>query len=69
MPKKVEKSWKTIDLNKVIREDLQAAISVLDLILQKPELYDIIVKAVEDWRSNLLEQERRQSNGKSQPVS
>jgi len=59
---KVKKlDWKKMDLKAACRNDIAAAISVLDLILNKPELFQAVVTALEQWRNQMIENEKNKA--------
>lgn len=52
--------WKTFDIRKSTVQDLHAAISLLCLIRDKPDVYEAVVKALEDYRHRLIVMEEEQ---------
>lgn len=57
MPKKTtvkSPDWKTMDIEKNLRLDLTCAISLLQLINDKPEILRVVVQALEDFRANQI---------------
>lgn len=52
--------WKTLDLSKVFAMDLTAAISLLSIIRDTPEVYDGVLGTIEKYRENMILKEERQ---------
>lgn len=49
--------YKTFDISKAVRQDVRAAVSLLSLILDNPQILDLVVAEIEKIRSKLIEQE------------
>lgn len=52
--------WKNMDLSKVLSMDLTAAISLLNMIRDTPEVYQACLKAIEAYRDRMVLQEEKQ---------
>lgn len=50
-------AYKTFDISKAVKQDVQAAVSLLSLILDNPQILDIVVGEIEKIRSKIIEQE------------
>lgn len=60
MDKNGEKfDWKKADLEGYVRKDLEAAISILCMIRDRPEIFRLVVAAIEEWREQMVENEKR----------
>ena len=59
--KEVKMDYKSLDLNKAVEQDLKAAISCLDLILNRPEIRHLVVQALEEWRTKMVELEKNKA--------
>lgn len=55
--KEANEAWKTADLRNWIKQDLKAAIAVLDLIYSNPQLFEMVCVAIEGWREDMLKKE------------
>lgn len=58
MSKKEKIDWKTMELSSVLDEDLTAAISLLSLIRDQPHIRLVVLKALEEWREKMIENEK-----------
>lgn len=56
--------WKTIDLEKCIKNDLDAAMAFLGLIRTKPHIFQAIVQIIEDDRKQMVEAEKLMKDGR-----
>lgn len=54
--------WRDMDLKKVVRQDIQAAASLLLMIRDTPQIFDAIVEKIEDIRAEMLKNERREKS-------
>lgn len=52
--------WKKMDLSKVLVMDLTAALSLLNMIRDTPEIFQAVLKAVEGYRDRMVVQEQKQ---------
>lgn len=57
--------WKNVDLRKNLAVDLDAAISCLRLIRDKPEIFETVLNAVENMRQEMIAAEAKKP--KNQP--
>lgn len=49
--------WKTFDVQKAVAQDIRAAVSLLHLVLDNPQILDLVVAEIEKIRTKLVEQE------------
>lgn len=49
--------YKTFDINKAVKQDVRAAVSLLSLILDNPQILDLVVNEIEKIRAKIIEQE------------
>lgn len=49
--------WKTADLRNWVKQDIKAAIALLDLIHSNEELFNLVCVAIEGWRANMIKKE------------
>lgn len=60
MPKNGKVNWKNFDIEDAVGKDLNAAIAFLCLIRDNPELLQMVVKSVEEWRVRMIEKEKEE---------
>lgn len=56
----VGEQWKTVDYSKLLSMDLTAAISLLSIMRDTPEVYNGILNVLEDYRKKMIALEERQ---------
>lgn len=49
--------WKTFDIKKAVAQDVRAAMSLLHLILDNPQILDLVADEIEKIRGKMVEQE------------
>lgn len=52
-----EKDWKAFDIDKAVKQDIQAAVSLLSLILENPHILAAVTAEVEKIRQRMIEAE------------
>lgn len=50
-------AYKTFDIKKAVEQDLRAAVSLLHLVLDNPQIMDLVVNEIEKIRTKIVEQE------------
>lgn len=55
---KNSQEWKTADLRNWVKQDIKAAIALLDLIHSNEELFNLVCAAIEGWRRSMIENEK-----------
>lgn len=50
-------AYKTFDIAQAVRQDVRAAVSLLSLILDNPQILDLVVAEIEKIRAKIIEQE------------
>lgn len=55
-----KKAWENADLGAWVKQDLRAAIAMLDLLLTNKQLFNLLVEALNQWRSDLVKREEEQ---------
>lgn len=50
-------AYKKADLAKAVKQDVQAAVSLLSLMLEQPAILDLVIGEVEKIRAKIIEQE------------
>lgn len=53
----VPEDYKTFDIHKAVTQDVRAAVSLLSLILDNPQILDLVVAEIEKIRAKIIEQE------------
>lgn len=52
-------AYKKLDLNKVVRQDLHAAIGMLSFVANNPSVFDALVAETEKIRTQIIEDEKK----------
>lgn len=47
-------AWFNMDMRTTIKNDLTAAVSVLQVVLDEPQIFDAVVKYYEDFRQKAI---------------
>lgn len=56
--------WKSFDVEKAVKQDIGAAVSLLSLILDHPHILAIVVGEIEKIREKMIEAESMKVNAK-----
>lgn len=59
-----DQAWKTTDLGGALKQDLQAAMACLNIILNTPEVFQGVHKVLEDHRQTLIRRETENANAR-----
>lgn len=58
MSKTQKKDWKNFDIKAAASQDLGAAIAFLQMIRDNPQIMELVVKAIEEWRKTMIVNEK-----------
>lgn len=61
--KEINENWKSFDIKNAVIQDIGAAVSLLCMLRDNPDLLNIVCTEIEIWRKKMIENEKAKSNG------